>query len=122
MHFAQGSDDDTKTYGWCTLKEIMDFEEGYESLRDAIPYPTKTAKAESMNQWYKRAVQDFWDELHESADQSLAMHGPVQSGCSGTGAAARGPKRGRNGHGGQSKPRKRAAATKSKPKAKHAED
>lgn len=117
VHFAQGSDDDTKTYGWCTLKEIMDFEEGYDTLRDAIPYPTKSAKAESGNQWYKRAVKEAWDELHESgaADQSLATDVSVQIGGA---AAARGLKRGRTGRGGQAKPRKRTATTKPKAKAK----
>ena len=102
VHFAKGSDDDRQTYGWCTLKEIMDFEEGYENLKDATPYPAKTARAKSMNQWYKRAVKDAWEELHEYGGADGLDNGcctVASAGGSGSVAAAQVGGRGRTGRG-----------------------
>ena len=44
------------------MQDIKDFQEGYASLKDVVPYKTKSKSAAEKNKWYQRSVQEAWEE------------------------------------------------------------
>ena len=51
------------------MQDIKDFQEGYASLKDVVPYKTKSKSAAEKNKWYQRSVQEAWEELHGGGEE-----------------------------------------------------
>ena len=79
------------------MQDIKDFQEGYASLKDVVPYKTKSKSAAEKNKWYQRSVQEAWEELHGGGEEGEAS--PEAAPAAASKGASKGRGRGRAGGG-----------------------
>ena len=79
------------------MQDIKDFQEGYASLKDVVPYKTKSKSAAEKNKWYQRSVQEAWEELHGGGEEGEPSPEAAPAAASKGASKGRGRGRGRAG-------------------------